>query len=161
MCQRGASWSSTSSSSRCKQRNFSSQICPINPWLTCYFSLLCCSAYYTPHFSNKIAWGRKCGNSIFFFLRFASKFTVHCKRFFFKQHWYSVMLVNKVRDHPFKTLANFAIFDPYPLPSAFQQNAYEGDFWSLCTMTFGPSAHGDTPPPLRHADVLNGWSLID
>ena len=25
-------------------------------------------------------------------------------------------------------------------------------------MTFGPSAHGDTPPPLRHADVLNGWS---
>ena len=82
MCQRGASWSSTSSSSRCKQRNFSSQICPINPWLTCYFSLLCCSAYYTPHFSNKIAWGRKCGNSIFFFLRFASKFTVHCKRNF-------------------------------------------------------------------------------
>ena len=26
-------------------------------------------------------------------------------------------------------------------------------------MTFGPSAHVDTPPPLRHADVLNGWSL--
>ena len=26
-------------------------------------------------------------------------------------------------------------------------------------MTFGPSAHGDTPPPLRHADVLNEWSL--
>ena len=22
----------------------------------------------------------------------------------------------------------FKIFDPYPLPSAFQQNAYEGDF---------------------------------
>ena len=27
-------------------------------------------------------------------------------------------------------------------------------------MTFEPSAHGDTPPPLRHADVLNEWSLI-
>ena len=25
-------------------------------------------------------------------------------------------------------------------------------------MTFGPSAHRDTHPPLRHADVLNGWS---
>ena len=25
-------------------------------------------------------------------------------------------------------------------------------------MTFRPSAHGDTPPPLTHADVLNGWS---
>jgi hypothetical protein len=37
---------------------------------------------------------------------------------------------------------------------------YEGDFWSLCTVTFGPSAHGDTPLPLRHADVLNGWSPI-
>ena len=53
----------------------------------------------------------------------------------------------------------FTIFDPYPLPSAFQQNAYEGDFWYLCTVTFQPSAHGDTPPPLRHADVLNEWSL--
>ena len=28
------------------------------------------------------------------------------------------------------------IFDPYPLPSAFQQNANEGDFLSLCTVTF-------------------------
>ena len=27
------------------------------------------------------------------------------------------------------------------------------------TVTFGQSAHGDTPPPLRHADVLNEWSL--
>ena len=36
----------------------------------------------------------------------------------------------------------------------------KGDFWSLCTVTFGPSAHGDTPPPLRHADVLNGWSYF-
>ena len=45
-------------------------------------------------------------------------------------------------------------------PLAFQQNAYEGDFRSLCTVTFWPSAHGDTPTPLRHADVLNGRSLI-
>jgi hypothetical protein len=59
-----------------------------------------------------------------------------------------------VRDHPFKTLANFHDFW-----SAFQQNAYEGDFRSLCTVTFWPSANGDTPPALRHADVLNGWSL--
>jgi hypothetical protein len=29
----------------------------------------------------------------------------------------------------------FTIFDPF-LPWAFQQNAYEGDFWSLCTVTF-------------------------
>ena len=48
----------------------------------------------------------------------------------------------------------FTIFDP----SAFQQIAYEGDFWSLCTVTFWPSAHGDTPLPLKHADVWNGWS---
>ena len=48
---------------------------------------------------------------------------------------------------------------PTSLPSAFMQNAYEGDFWSLCTVTFWPLAHGDTPPPLRHADILNGWSL--
>ena len=41
----------------------------------------------------------------------------------------------------------FTIFDPYPLPSAFQKNAYEGDFWSLSTVTFWPLAHGDTPPP--------------
>ena len=27
-------------------------------------------------------------------------------------------------------------------------------------MNFWPSAQGDTPPPLRHADVLNGWSLV-
>ena len=60
-------------------------------------------------------------------------------------------------DHQFKTSANFHDF--WPLPLAFQQNAYEGYFWSLCTVTFWPLAHGDTPPPLRHADVLNGWSL--
>ena len=45
----------------------------------------------------------------------------------------------------FKTSANFHDF--WPLPSAFRQNAYEGDFWSLCTVTFWPSAHGDTHPP--------------
>ena len=30
----------------------------------------------------------------------------------------------------------------------------------VLTVTFGPSAHGDTPPPLGHAEVLNGWSLM-
>ena len=39
----------------------------------------------------------------------------------------------------------FTIFDPYP--SAFQQNAYEGDLLSLFIVTFWQSAHGDTPPP--------------
>ena len=48
---------------------------------------------------------------------------------------------------------------PTPLSLAFQQNAYEGDFWSLCTVTFVPSAHAP-PHTLRHADVLNGWFLI-
>ena len=48
---------------------------------------------------------------------------------------------------------------PTPLPSAFQQKAYEGDFLSLCTVTFGPLAHVDTPPSLRNADILNEWSL--
>ena len=62
---------------------------------------------------------------------------------------------NKLRNHSCKTSANFHDF--WPLPP--YHRAYEGDFWSLCTVTFGPSAHGDTPPPLRHADVLNGWSL--
>ena len=73
---------------------------------------------------------------------------------------YSVLLV---RDHPFKTLANFHDFWPLSHSrrqlSAFLQNAYEGDFLSLSTMTFWPLAHGDTPLPLRHADVWNGWSL--
>ena len=27
-------------------------------------------------------------------------------------------------------------------------------------MTFWPSAHGDKPPPLRHADALNEWPLM-
>ena len=51
-----------------------------------------------------------------------------------------------LRDHPFTTSANFHDFYT---PTAFQQNAYdhEGDFLSLCTVTFWPSAHGDTPPP--------------
>ena len=61
-----------------------------------------------------------------------------------------------IRDHSFKTLANFHDFRP--LPSAFQQNAY-GDFWSLCNVTFWPSANGDTPPLLRHACLKYGWSL--
>ena len=58
-----------------------------------------------------------------------------------------------------KDVRKFSRFlTPTPLPSEFQKNAYEGNFWSLCTMTFWPSAHGDTPSPLRRTDVLNGWS---
>ena len=48
-----------------------------------------------------------------------------------------------IRDHPFKT-----IFDPYP-PSV-------GSFLLLSVGKFGQFF---TPPPLRCADVLNGWSL--
>ena len=39
------------------------------------------------------------------------------------------------------------------------KQTYKGDFWTLCTVTFWPSAYGDTPSLLRHADILNGWSL--
>ena len=48
----------------------------------------------------------------------------------------------------------FTIFDPYPPTIGIPAKCYEGDFWSLCTVTFRPSAYVDTPPPLRHADVL-------
>ena len=48
-----------------------------------------------------------------------------------------------------KDVGKFSRFlSPAPLPSAFQQNAYEGDFLSLFTLTFGPLAHGDTLPTL-------------
>ena len=43
----------------------------------------------------------------------------------------------------------FKIFDPSPLPSAFQQKAYEGK----TVNTWGHSS------PQRHADILSGWSL--
>ena len=62
-------------------------------------------------------------------------------------HFIFAILQFDIGDHPFKTSANFHNFYPYPLPSAFHQNAYEGDFWSVCTVTFWPSAHGDTSPP--------------
>ena len=64
----------------------------------------------------------------------------------------------KERDHPFETSAKFHDF--LPLPPYHRQNAYEGDFLSLCTVNFWPLAHGDTTLPLRHADVLNGWSQM-
>ena len=54
----------------------------------------------------------------------------------------------------------FMIFDPYPPTIGIPTKCLWRVFWSLCTVTFQPSAHGDTPPPLRYSDVLNGWSLI-
>ena len=69
------------------------------------------------------------------------------------------LTVSLLRDHPFKTSANFHDFWPLPpLPLAFQQNAYEVDFFILmyCNLlTIGTWGH---PSPLRHADVLNEWS---
>ena len=53
-------------------------------------------------------------------------------------------ITNNLRDHPFKTSANFHDFwplPPGPLPSAFQQNAYEGDFRSLCTLVCRIDVH--------------------
>ena len=41
----------------------------------------------------------------------------------------------------------FTIFDPYPPTISIPAKAYEVDFLSLCTVTFQPLAHGDTPPP--------------
>ena len=52
-------------------------------------------------------------------------------------------------DHPFKTSANFSQFlTPTPLPSAvfyYYPSANLANFWPL--------------PPLKNADVFNGWSL--
>ena len=54
----------------------------------------------------------------------------------------------KERDHPFKTSANIYTFlTPTPLQSAV--------FLVLSVGKFGKFL---TPPPLEHADVLNGWS---
>ena len=64
-----------------------------------------------------------------------------------------------LRDHPFKTLANFDNFWPLPPYHRHSSKMLTGNFLSLCAVTFRPSAYGDTPPPLRNADVLNGWSL--
>ena len=62
-------------------------------------------------------------------------------------HFVAFFQVTCKWDHSFKTSANFQDFWTLPLPSAFQQNAYDGDFWPLCTVTVWPSANGDTPPP--------------
>ena len=53
-----------------------------------------------------------------------------------------------LRDHPFQTSANFHDFWPLP-PSV-------GSFLLLSVGKFGQFL---TPPSLRNADVLNGWSL--
>ena len=60
-----------------------------------------------------------------------------------------VLPMNTVRDHPFETSANFHDF--WPLPSSV------GSFLLLFIGKYGKFL---TPPPLKNADVLNGWSLI-
>ena len=84
------------------------------------------------------------------------------------------LTIFQLRDHPFKTSANFHKFlTPTPLPSAVFQyypSANLANFHKFQTPTpllvvvsflalsiakFGKFL---TPLPLRHADVLNGWS---
>jgi hypothetical protein len=50
----------------------------------------------------------------------------------------------KIRDQPFKTSANFHDFSP--LPPYHRYSSKMVMKWIF-------------DPPLRHADVLNGWSL--
>ena len=56
---------------------------------------------------------------------------------------------NEVRDYPLRRRQIFKIFDPYPPPV--------GSFLLLSIGKFGQFL---TPPPLKNADVLNGWSLF-
>ena len=54
----------------------------------------------------------------------------------------------------------FTIFDPYPptigIPAKYLWRGFL--FLMYCDLlTIGPRGH---PSPIRHADVLNGWSLI-
>ena len=58
------------------------------------------------------------------------------------------LLIILFRDHPFKTSANFSHFWPLPLTV--------GSFLLLSVGQFGKFL---TPPPLKNADILNGWSL--
>ena len=60
------------------------------------------------------------------------------------------------RDHPFKTSANFHDFWPLP-PFAFLQNFMKEIFDPYILWPFD-RWHMGHPSPLRHADVLNGWS---
>ena len=58
------------------------------------------------------------------------------------------LTVSLLRDHPFKTSANFHDFWPLPpYHRHFSKMLMKGIFLSLCTVTFWPSAHGDTPHP--------------
>ena len=62
------------------------------------------------------------------------------------------------RDHPFKTSVNFHDFWPlHPYHQHSSKCLWRG-FFILMYCNLWLLAHGDTPPSLRHADVLNGWS---
>ena len=63
--------------------------------------------------------------------------------------------VQPFRDHPFKTSTNFHDFWPLPYHRHSSKMLLK---ILMCTVTFWPSAYGDTLHSLRHADVLNGWS---
>ena len=67
--------------------------------------------------------------------------------------------VQVLRDHSFKTSANFTIFDLYPPTIGISAKCLWRGFLILIycdILTIGPWGH---PSPLRHADVLNEWYL--
>ena len=70
------------------------------------------------------------------------KFIINSKYYFLQ----SIMERTKVWDHPFKTSANFHDFWPLPPYHRHSSKILMKGFLILCTVTFWPSAHGDTPP---------------
>ena len=76
----------------------------------------------------------------------------------FRSIWMKSLLgIFSLGDHSFKTSANFHDF--WPLPPYHRHSSKMLMKGIFDPYGLGPSAHGDTPPPLRHADVLNEWSL--
>ena len=64
-----------------------------------------------------------------------------------------ILMIRALRDHPFKTSENFHNFWPLPpYHPHYSKMLMKGIFES-----YVPSAHVDTPTPLRHANVLNRW----
>ena len=67
---------------------------------------------------------------------------------------------DSLRDHPFKTSANFHDF--WPLPPYHRHSdkiLMKGIFDPYVLWPFGQRPMGTPLPPIRHADFLNGWSL--
>ena len=74
--------------------------------------------------------------------------SLYCRHFYFLTKDKSAK-VNKLRDPPFKTSANFSRFLIPTLPTVS----------SILLQSGGKFGKFLTPSPLNNADVLNGWSL--